>query len=74
MGLQILGSQVLAGLHTFVKIDHEIVSRVILLLLLIQEGLCQLQAKVYVHEVLVNLIIVKLAQEKVWLGEPTVST
>ena len=34
--------------HTFIEIDHELFSSVILLLLLIQEGLCicQLQAKV----------------------------
>ena len=31
---------------------------------------CQLQAKVYVLEVLVNCLF-KLAQEKVWLGELT---
>ena len=28
----------------------------------------------YVHEVLVNRLLVKLAQEKVWLGELTIST
>ena len=33
--------------HTFVKIDHEIISTVILLLPLIHDGLFQLQAKVY---------------------------
>ena len=41
--------------HTFVKIDHEIISTVILLPSAesFKKGCCQLQAK-YVHEVLVN--------------------
>ena len=38
-------SLILAWSHTFVKFDHEIFSTIILLLLLIQEGLCWLQAK-----------------------------
>ena len=38
-------SLILACSHTLVEFDHEIFSTVILLLLLIQEGLCQLQAK-----------------------------
>ena len=38
-------SLILACSHTFVEFDHEIISTVILLLLLIQQGLCQLQAK-----------------------------
>ena len=33
--------------HTFVEIDHEIISMVMHLLPLIQEGFCQLQVKVY---------------------------
>ena len=33
--------------HTFVEIDHEIISMAIFLLPLIQNGFCQLQAKVY---------------------------
>ena len=51
--------------HTFVEIDHEIISIVILLLPLIQEGLLSVityKGK-YVHEVLVNRLV-KLAQEK----------
>ena len=44
-----VASLIPARSHTFVKIDHEIISMVILLLPLIQEGLCQLQAKVYVR-------------------------
>ena len=54
--------------HTFVEIDHEIISTVILLHPLIQKWCCQLQAKVCVQS------LVKLAQEKVWLGELTVWT
>ena len=38
-------SLILAWSNTFAEFDHEIFSTVILLLLLIQEGLCQLQAK-----------------------------
>ena len=57
------------GSHTFLEIDHEIISMVILLLSAesFKKGCCHLQGK-YVHEVLVNCLF-KLAQEKVWLGE-----
>ena len=48
--------------HTFVEIDHEIFSTV----LLIQERLVPVQAKVSA-QVLVNCLV-KLAQEKEWLG------
>ena len=37
-------SLILAWSHTLVEFDHDIFSTFILLLLLIQEGLCQLQA------------------------------
>ena len=58
--------------HTFVEIDHEIISTVIILPSAesFKKGFCQLQAK-YVHEVLVNCLF-KLAWEKVWLGGLTV--
>ena len=58
--------------RTFVEIDHEIISTVILLPSAesFKKGCCQLKRK-YVHEVLVNCLL-KLAQEKVWLGELTV--
>ena len=58
--------------HTFVEIDHEIISRVILLPSseTFKKGCCQLQMK-YVHEVLDNYLV-KLAKEKVWLNEPIV--
>ena len=57
--------------HTFVEIDYEIISMVILLPSAesFKKGCCQLQAKV--NKVLVNCLF-KLAQEKVWLGELTV--
>ena len=69
-----VASLILAQFHTFVEIDHEIISTVILLLLLIQEGLLSVSYKrKYVHKVLVNRLV-KLAQEKVWLGQLTDST
>ena len=65
-------SLILARSHTFVEIDHEIISMVILLPSAesFKKGCFQLQAKV-VHDVLVNCLI-KLAQEKVGLGELTI--
>ena len=48
--------------HTFVEIDHTIISMAILLQLLIQVEFCQLQAKVCA-QILVNCIV-QLAQEK----------
>ena len=53
--------------HTFLKIVHEIISMVILLQFVVS------YKQIYMHEVLVNRIV-KLAQEKVWLGELTIST
>ena len=47
--------------HTFVEIDHEIISTVVLFLPLIQEGFLSVQK--YVHEVLINHLV-KLTQEK----------
>ena len=58
--------------NTFVEIDHEIISTVILLPSTesFKKGFVSYKQK-YVHEVLVNCLF-KLAQEKVWLGELTV--
>ena len=56
-------SSILAQSHTFVEIDHEIISMVILLLPLIQEGLLVSYKRKYVQEILVNHLV-KLAQEK----------
>ena len=58
--------------HTFVEIDHEMISTVILPLPLIHSGRVVVSYKrQYVHELLVNRLF-KPAQEKVWLGELTV--
>ena len=58
--------------HTFVEIDHEMISTVILLLPLIHSRRVVVSYKrKYVHELLVNCLF-KPAQEKVWLGELTV--
>ena len=50
--------------HTFLEVDHEIISMVILLSSAnsFKKGCCQLQEK-FVHKVLVNLLV-KLAQVK----------
>ena len=58
--------------HTFVEIDHEIISMVILLLSAesFKKSSVSYKRK-YVQKVLVNCLL-KLAQEKVWLGELTV--
>ena len=65
-------SSIPARSHTFVEIDNEIVSTIILLPSAesFKKGCCQLHAK-YVHKVLVNCLF-ELAKEKVWLGELTV--
>ena len=67
-----VASSIPARYHTFVEIDHEIISTVILLPSadLFKKGCCQLQAKVC-HKLLVNPLL-KPAQEKVWLSELTV--
>ena len=65
-----VASLIPAQSHTFVEIDREIISRVIILPFAesFKKGFCQLQAKV-----LVNCFgLFKLAREKVWLGELTV--
>ena len=66
-------SSIPARFHTFVEIDHEIISTVILLLSAesFKKGVIDSYKRKYVHEVLVNRLF-KLAQEKVWLGELTV--
>ena len=58
--------------HTFVEIDHEIISTVILLPSadLFRRVVVSYKGK-YVHKLLVNRLF-KPAQEKVWLGELTV--
>ena len=67
-----VASSIPARSHTFVEIDHEIISTVILLPSAdpFKKGCCQLQAKVCA-QILVNRLF-KPAQEKVWLSELTV--
>ena len=58
--------------HTFVEIDHEMISTVILPLPLIHSRRVVVSYKrKYEHKLLVNRLF-KPAQEKVWLGELTV--
>ena len=69
-----VASSIPAWSHTFVEIDHEIISAVFLPLLLNHSRrvvVSYMYKGKYVHEVLVNCLF-KLAQEKVWLGELTV--
>ena len=67
-----VASSIPAQYHTFVEIDHEIISMVILLPSAesFKKGCCQLQVKVCAR-ILVKCLF-KLAQEKVWLGKLTV--
>ena len=67
-----VASSILAQSHTFVEIDHEIISTVILLPSAdaFKKGCCQLQAKVCAR--ITGYPLVKPVQEKVWLGELTV--
>ena len=58
--------------HTFVEIDHEIISTVLPSLPLIYSRRVVVSYKrKYVHKLLVNCLL-KPAQEKVWLSELTV--
>ena len=61
--------------HTFVEIDHEIISTVIPLPSTESRRVVVSYKRMlyHVHKLLVNLLV-KLAQEKVWLGEPTILT
>ena len=59
--------------HTYVEIDHEIISTAILLPSADSGRVVVSYKRKYVHKVLVNRLV-KLAQEKVWLGELTVPT
>ena len=67
-----VASSIPARSHTFLEIDHEIISMVILLPSLIYSRRVVVSYKrKYVHELLV-IRLFKPAQEKVWLGELTV--
>ena len=63
-----VGSLIPAWSHTLVEIDHETISVIILLLQLIQEGFFVSYKGKYVHNILINPNV-KLAQEKLWIGE-----
>ena len=59
-------SSIPARYHTFVEIDNEIISTVILL-----PSADLFKKRKYVHKLLVNRLL-KPAQEKVWLSELTI--
>ena len=59
--------------HVYSVIDHEIICTAILLLSDDSRRVVVSCKRKYVHKVLVNCLV-KLAQEKVWLGELTVLT
>ena len=61
----VLPSLIPAWSHTFVEIDHEIISTPILLPSADSRRVVVSYKQKYVHEVLVYLLV-KLAQEKVW--------
>ena len=66
-----VASSIPARSHTFVEIDYEMISMVILLPSAESRRVAVIYKRKYVHEVLVNCLF-KLAQEKVWLGQLTV--
>ena len=66
-------SSIPARSHSFVEIDHKIISTAFLLLSSNSRRLVVGYKGKYVHIVLVNCLV-ELAQEKVWLGEVTVPT
>ena len=68
-----VASAITAPSHTFLEIDHEIVSTAILPPSADSSGVVVSYKRKFVHEVLVNCLV-KLAQEKVWFGELTVPT
>ena len=68
-----VASLIPARSHTFVEIDHEIISKVILLLLLIQEGLLSVTGQSMCTKYWLTALS-SLPRKKVWLGELTVST
>ena len=67
-----VASMIPARSHTFLEIDHEIISTVILLASAdLSRRVVVSYKRKYVHNLLVNPLF-KPAQEKVWLGELTV--
>ena len=66
-------SSISAQSNTFAEIDDEIISTAILLPSSDSRRVVVSYKRQYVQEVLVNRLV-KLAQEKVWLGELTIPT
>ena len=66
-----VASLIPARSHTFVEIDHEIISMAILIPSAVSRRVVVSYRRKYVHKVLDNPLV-KLAQEKVWLCELTV--
>ena len=62
-----VGSSILARSHTFVEIDHEIISTITLAPSADSRRVVVSYKLKYVHKLLVNRLF-KPAQEKVWLG------
>ena len=67
-----VASSILVWFQTMVEVDHEIIYSVILLLQLIQKIVVVSYMRTYVLKGVVNRLV-KLAQEKVWLDELTIS-
>ena len=68
-----VASSIPARFHTFVEIDHEIISATILLPSADSRRVVVSYKRKYAHEVLVHRLV-KLAQENAWLGELAVPT
>ena len=59
--------------HTFIEIDHEIISTAILIPSADLRRVAVSYKRRYVHELMVTHLV-KLAQEEVWLVEQTIPT
>ena len=68
-----VASSIPAWSHTFMEIDHEIIATAILLPSADSRRVVVSDKLKYVYKVLINRLV-KLFQEKVWLGELTVQT
>ena len=68
-----VASSIPAWSHTFMEIDHEIIATAILLPSADSRRVVVSDKLKYVYKVLINRLV-KLVQEKVWLGELTVPT
>ena len=66
-----VASLIPARSHTFTEIGREMISTAIVLLSADLRRVVVSYKQKYVHEVLVNCLV-KLTQEKMWLGELTV--